>query len=83
MEQRCLTVRRDVNRTERSIALYSAEQLFTLFDLPRRAISEHAKFGVWMAGPASLALDGTSVSFNSSGRRLTIRLDKDSHPVSD
>ena len=72
-----------VSSDGRRIAEYSAEQLFTVLDVPRNTISAHAKFGVWMAAQPTLAADGMSVAFSAGGRRLTVRLADGGLSVSD
>lgn len=56
------------------LARYGFDALVQLLGVPRRAVSEHARLGIWLSAPPSVAADGRSVRFEVAGRTLTLRL---------
>ncbi|MCX6629476.1 MAG: hypothetical protein NTW28_17805 [Candidatus Solibacter sp.] len=56
------------------LAHYSAEQVLSLLAVPRKAITEHARFGPWITDGPTLSADGDWVLFKAGGRSLKLRL---------
>jgi len=59
----------------KTLASHSAEQVFSLLAVPRRAISEHARFGPWVTEGPELSADGKSALLWAGGRTLKLRLE--------
>jgi len=58
----------------RTVAVHPAEGVFSLLAVPRRDISAHARFGVWLSGIPAFSSDGGSVVLESDGRRIELSL---------
>jgi hypothetical protein len=58
-----------------TLAEYSAEQIFSLLAVPRRVISDDARFGPWITEGPTFSADSKSVLFKAGGRSIRLRLE--------
>jgi hypothetical protein len=66
-----LTVIAPENRT---VATYTAEQVFATLAIPPREITSHAKAGPWITEGPVFSPDGKSALITAGGRTLEVRL---------
>ncbi|MEF7614439.1 hypothetical protein V4F39_11015 [Aquincola sp. MAHUQ-54] len=54
------------------------DALVQLLGVPRRAVADHARLGIWLSAPPMVAADGRSVRFEAAGRALLMNLSEGS-----